>query len=72
MLSKCQDIPIGIQNILIDNNEKFVPKIFNKKKFVLHYENLHLYLRLGLKLKNIYCVLELNQLEWLKCNTKKE
>ena len=51
MLSKCQDIPIGIQNILIGNNEKFVPKIFNKKKFVLHYENLHLYLRLGFKLK---------------------
>ena len=26
---------------------------FNKEKYVLHFENLQLYFRLGLKLKNI-------------------
>ena len=29
---------------------------FDKEKYVLHYENLQLYLRLGLKLKKIHCL----------------
>ena len=33
---------------------------------MLPYENLQLYLRLGLKLKNVYCILEFNQSQWLK------
>ena len=40
-----------------------MPKFFGKEKHVLHYENLQLYLRLGLKL---YRVLEFNQSQWLK------
>ena len=39
---------------------------FGKEKYVIHYENLKLYLRLVLKLKKIHCVLELNQSQWLK------
>ena len=35
--------------------------VFDKEKFVIHYENLQFYLRLGLKLKEIHRVLELNQ-----------
>ena len=35
--------------------------VFDKEKFVIHYENLQFYLRLGLKLKKIHRVLELNQ-----------
>ena len=33
---------------------------------MIHYENLKLYLRLGLKLKKIYHPLEFNQFQWLK------
>ena len=33
---------------------------------MLHYENLQLYLRLGLKLKEIHCALEFSQSQWLK------
>ena len=33
---------------------------------MIHYENLWLYLRLRLKLKKIYHVLESNQSQWLK------
>ena len=33
---------------------------------MLPYENLQLYLRLELKLKNIHCILEFNQSQWLK------
>ena len=32
----------------------------------MNYENLQLYLRLGLKLKKIHCVLQINQSKWLK------
>ena len=33
---------------------------------MLHYKNLQLYLRLGLKLKKIHCILEFNQSQWIK------
>ena len=37
-------IPIG-------NVKKLLPNLFDKEKYVIHYENLKLYLRLGLKLR---------------------
>ena len=46
--------------------KKLVPNFFDKEKNVIHYENLQLYLRLGLKLKTIHHILEFNQSEWLK------
>ena len=33
--------------------KKLVPNFFDKEKYLLHYQNSQLYLRLGLKLKNI-------------------
>ena len=38
-------------NIPIDSVKKLVPNFFDKEKCVIHYENLQLHLRLGLKLK---------------------
>ncbi len=35
-------------------NNKLVPNLYDKKKYVLHYENLKLYLRLGLRLTKIH------------------
>ena len=40
-----------LYNIPIDNVKKLVPNLFDKEKYVIHYEKLQLYLRLGLKLK---------------------
>ena len=40
-----------LQIILIDNVKKLVSNFLDKEKYVLHYESLQLYLRLGLKLK---------------------
>ena len=66
MLSEYQLKVADLYNISIGNVEKFVPNFFDKAKYVIYYENLQLYLRLGLKLKKIYCLLEFNQSQWLK------
>ena len=53
-------------NISIGNVQKLVTNIFDKEKYVLHWENWQLCLRLGLKLKKIHHVLEYYQSHWLK------
>ena len=45
-------------NISIGNVKRLVRNFFDKEKYVLHYENLQLYLRLGLIPKNVHRVLE--------------
>ena len=52
-------------NIPIGNVKKLVPNFFDKEKYLIHYENLQLYLRLGLKIKKIHHLLEFNQPQWL-------
>ena len=53
---------INFYNIPTGNIKRLVPNSFDKEKYVFHYENLQLYLRLGLKLKKIHR----NQSQWLK------
>ena len=76
MLSKYQQLIANFHNILVGNVKKLVANFFDKEKYVLHYENFQLYLRLGLKLKKIHRVLEFIQSQWLKpyieFNTQKE
>ena len=40
-----------LYNISISNVKKLVSNLFDTEKYVIHYENLQLDLRLGLKLK---------------------
>ena len=56
MFFKYQAMIADFHNIPLGNVIKMVPSFFDKEKFVLHYENLQLYLRLGLKLKKIHHV----------------
>ena len=60
MLSEYQLKIANLCNIPIDNVEKLVPNLFDREKYVIHYENVQLYLRLGLTLKKKHCVLEFN------------
>ncbi len=46
--------------------EKLVPNLEPKRKYVMHYQNLQLYLSLGMKLVNIHRVLWFDQSPWLK------
>ena len=49
MLSEYQIKIADLYDIPIGNVKKLVPKVFEKDKYVIHYECLQLYLRLGLK-----------------------
>ena len=51
---------VDLYNIPVGNVKKLVPNFFDKEKYVVHYVNLQLYLRLGLKLKKIHRALEFN------------
>ena len=48
------------------NVHKLIPTLRDKNNYVLHEENLKLYLSLGLKLKKIHRVLEFDEKPWLK------
>ena len=54
ILPKYQLLIAEFYNIPIGNVKKLVPNFSDKEKHVLHYENLQLYVRLGLKLKEKY------------------
>ena len=51
MLSEYQLKIADHYNIPTGNVKKLVPNFFDKEKYMIHYENLKRYLRLGLKLK---------------------
>ena len=67
---------VDLYNNPVGNAKQLVRNFFDKEKYILHYENLHLYLRLGLKLKRIIHVLEFSQSRqfkrYIEFNTKKE
>ena len=48
------DYPLAPEQIEVNKVEKLIPNLWNKKKYVIHYENLKQYLNLGLKLTKIH------------------
>ena len=48
------------------NVHKLIPTLRDKEKYVLHEENLKLFLSLGLRLKRVHQVLQFHEKPWLK------
>jgi hypothetical protein len=59
------------QKELLENDsllkiEKLVPNLMDKKKYIVHYKNLQLYIKLGMKLVKIHRILEFNEKPWME------
>ena len=54
------------EKMTIGKVQKLIPNLYNKTKYVLHYRNLQLYLKLGMKLTKIHRALEFSQRKWLE------
>ena len=66
MLSEYQLKIADLCGIPIGNIKKLVSNLFDKEKYVIHYEHLKLYLRLGLKLIKIHRVLKFQSITMVK------
>ena len=60
------DYPLAPERIMVGKVEKLIPNLRNKKKYVIHYEDLKQYLDLGLELGGIYRGIKFVESEWLK------
>ena len=60
------DLPFLPKRMKIDKCKKLVSNLQNKKRYVIHIKSLKQALNHGLKLKNIYRIIEFNQTAWLK------
>ena len=60
------DYPLAPEQIVVNKVSKLIPNLGNKKKYVLHYENLKQYLKLGLKLTHIHNGIKFKESPWLE------
>ena len=60
------DYPLAPEQIKMNKVEKLIPNLWNKKNYVIHYENLKQYLNLGLKLTHIHRGIKFKESQWLK------
>ena len=60
------DYPLAPERIEVNKIDKLIPNLGYKEKYIIHYENLKQYLRLGLKLVKIHSGLKFKESPWLK------
>ena len=60
------DYPLAPEPTIVDKVEKLISHFRPKKNYVVHYENLKLYLQMGLKLKAVHRAISFKQSPWMK------
>ena len=60
------EYPLAPERLIVNKVEKLIPNLRDETKYVIHYENLKLYLSLGLKLKKIHRGISFHEGAWLK------
>ena len=60
------DYPLAPEQIEVNKIDKLIPNLWDKKKYILHYENLKQYLSLALKLNHIFRGIRFEESPWLK------
>ena len=60
------DYPSAPERFMINKEEKLIPNLNNKKKYVIHHEDLKLYESLGLKITKIHRGISFKEEPWLK------
>ena len=60
------DYPLAPEHIEMNGVEKLIPNLNNKKKYVVHYEALKLYVKYGLRITKIHRGITFQESTWLK------
>ena len=60
------DYPLATARIKIGNVKKLIPNLNNMTNYIVHYENLKLYKRLGLKIAKIHRGIKSEESAWLE------
>ena len=60
------DYPRAPETVTVNNVDKLIPNVRKKNRYVVHYENLKLYERLGLKITKIHRGIKFEERAWLK------
>ena len=60
------DYPLAPEHLEMNGVEKLIPNLYNKEKYVLHYEALKSYVKYGLKITKIHRGITFQQSAWLK------
>ena len=60
------DYPLAPEHIKVNKVDKLIPNLRNKKKYLIHYENLKQYLNLGLELTKIHRGIKFKESKWLE------
>ena len=60
------EYPLAPERLTINKVEKLIPNLNNKKKYIIHYENLKLYESLGLKITHIHRGIKFEESDWMK------
>ena len=60
------DYPLVPERVEVNKIKKLIPNLGDKKKYILHYENLKQYLSSGLRLTNIHRGIKFKESRWLE------